>query len=272
MRARLLDLGQVGAVRSQSVYHAVAAAMGAGDDAVVILSRPATAFVSVGDGAAKEVDADFCRRHGLPVLHRAIGGAAALCDPNQILFQVVVPAARAGELGLPDDDLGRDEALARPLVEAYRRLGVAAAAFRPPLAVGIGGIGGIGDGGDGDAANATNATKSLGPLASGEIGAASCFAGGLVCDLDPALAGAVRSPATTSVAAETGAAPALADAAEALIAALESTFGLELIPSMPTPAELDAIYDWDRRVTSDDSLGRADVPSSPEREVVVGVH
>ena len=232
MRARLLDLGQVGAVRSQSVYHAVAAAMGAGDDAVVILSRPAAAFVSVADAAA-EVDADFCRRRDVPILRRWIGGGAALHDPNQILVQVVVPAARAGELGLPVDAGGRDGALARPLVEAYRSLGLAAG-FRPPWTVDVE------DGGG-----------RLGSLASGEIGAALCFAGGLVCDLDPALAGAVRSSATTSIAAETGAPPPLADAAEALIAALESCFGLELIPSMPTPAEMDAIYDWDRRLIGD---------------------
>ena len=233
MRARLLDLGQVGAVRSQSVYHAVAAAMGAGDDAVVILSRPAAAFVSAAEGTAEEVDADFCRRRDLPVLRRRIGGGAALGDPNQILFQLVVPAARAGELGLPADAGGRDGALARPLVEAYRSLGLAAE-FRPPWTVDVE------DGGG-----------RLGSLASGEIGAALCFAGGLVCDLDPALAGAVRSSATTSIAAETGAPPPLADAAEALIAALESCFGLELIPSMPTPAEMDAIYDWDRRLIGD---------------------
>ncbi len=47
MRTRLLDLGDVGAVRSQSIYHAVTAAMHPDDDPALILLRPASPCVSV---------------------------------------------------------------------------------------------------------------------------------------------------------------------------------------------------------------------------------
>lgn len=42
------------------------------------------------------------------------------------------------------------------------------------------------------------------------------------------------------------------DRAEAVVSALESECGLELIPSLPTPEELQALYDWDRRLSSGD--------------------
>ena len=37
-----------------------------------------------------------------------------------------------------------------------------------------------------------------------------------------------------------------------LVSEIESECGLELIPSMPTPEELQALYDWDRRLSSGD--------------------
>ena len=40
----------------------------------------------------------------------------------------------------------------------------------------------------------------------------------------------------------------LADLAERLLEALEAHFSLDSFASLPTPGELDAIYEWDRRL------------------------
>ena len=39
--------------------------------------------------------------------------------------------------------------------------------------------------------------------------------------------------------------------AEALAGVIESQLGVELVPSMPTPDEMDAIYEWDERLVVD---------------------
>ncbi len=49
MRARLLDLGEVGPVRSQSAYHAVLGGIGRDDDAVLLIVRPSAPLVSIGE-------------------------------------------------------------------------------------------------------------------------------------------------------------------------------------------------------------------------------
>jgi hypothetical protein len=45
--------------------------------------------------------------------------------------------------------------------------------------------------------------------------------------------------------------PGVEEIAEALFAAVESHLGLEPVPSMPTPDEMDAIYEWDERLIAD---------------------
>ena len=49
--------------------------------------------------------------------------------------------------------------------------------------------------------------------------------------------------------------------AEAVVSEIESECGLELIPSMPTPEELQARYDWDRRLCSGDEAWTKDASS-----------
>jgi hypothetical protein len=41
-----------------------------------------------------------------------------------------------------------------------------------------------------------------------------------------------------------------AEIAESVLNALEERAGLELVPSMPTPEELESVYEWDRRLAA----------------------
>lgn len=119
---RVLDLGRVTALRSQTTWHALAHGVSAGEPPTLAFVRPGEPYVSLGyHRRLEEVDLDACRRAGLPVYRRMVGGGPVYLDDGQLFFQIVVPAA-----GLP---LRRDEALRRllePAVAAFREAGVPA--------------------------------------------------------------------------------------------------------------------------------------------------
>jgi lipoate---protein ligase len=147
MQARLLDLGQVSAVRSQTVYHAVAECASPEDRATLCVLRPDRPYVSIGyhQDAEREIDLDYCRAHGIAVLRRRVGGGAVLLDADQLFFHFVVPNAQLERLGLPLRFDRRYERLVAPAITAYRRLGVRAE-FRPVNDIHVNGrkIGGTG--------------------------------------------------------------------------------------------------------------------------------
>lgn len=119
---RVIDFGRVPALRSQTLWHALACGVSAGEPPTLAFARPAEPYVSIGyHRRLEEIDLDACREAGLPVYRRMVGGGPVYLDDGQLFFQIVVPAA-----GLP---LRRDEALRRllgPAVEAFRAAGVPA--------------------------------------------------------------------------------------------------------------------------------------------------
>ena len=152
---RLLDLGTVSPLRSQTVYHAVGYAMNAEDllsgagaeedrkiPDTIIMVRPDRPYVCIGfhQDAERSVDLEYCRDAGLPVYRREVGGGAVLLDPGQVFVQWVFRGDR-----LPGDLEARFAEYVRPLVETYRSLGIPAQ-FRPANDIHVGGkkIGGTG--------------------------------------------------------------------------------------------------------------------------------
>ena len=93
MRARLLDMGEVGAVRSRSICHAIAGSMHPGDASVAVLLRPASSLVSIGieREPTEEIDLERCLQERIPVLHSHFGGAAELIGDNRLLFDFLLP-------------------------------------------------------------------------------------------------------------------------------------------------------------------------------------
>jgi lipoate-protein ligase A len=149
-RIRLLDLGVVTPIRSQTVYHAVAYAMTEATADTVILVRPDAPYVSIGyhQDAEQEVDLAYCRDHGLPVIRREVGGGAVYLDGGQVFVQWVFgrsQSAAATRVALPADLAQRFALFARPLVETYQSLGIPAY-FRPVNDIHVDGrkIGGAG--------------------------------------------------------------------------------------------------------------------------------
>jgi lipoate-protein ligase A len=120
---RLLDLGLVSPLHSQTVYHAVGHAMTDDSPDTIILVSPDRPYVCIGyhQDLEREVDLDYCRQHDLPVVRREVGGGAVYLDRGQLFVQWVFHRR-----ALPGSLEDRFALYIRPLVETYRALGVAA--------------------------------------------------------------------------------------------------------------------------------------------------
>lgn len=119
---RVLDFGRASALRSQSLWHAVAYGVSDGAPPTLSFVRPSEPYVCLGyHRRLEEVDVDRCRELGLPVLRRMVGGGPVYLDDGQLFFQVTLPVA--------DVSPARAEALRTllsPAVTAFRRVGVPA--------------------------------------------------------------------------------------------------------------------------------------------------
>ena len=139
---RLLDLGYVSTLHSQTVYHAAGHAMTADSPDTIILVSPDRPYVCIGyhQELEKEVDLEYCRARALPVYRRQVGGGAVYLDDGQLFSQWVFHGGH-----LPADLEARFELFIRPLVETYRALGIPAY-LRPVNDVHVGGkkLGGTG--------------------------------------------------------------------------------------------------------------------------------
>lgn len=139
---RLLDLGTVPPVRSQSIFHAVGYAMGPDSPDTIMLVSPDAPYVSIGrhQDAEREVDLDYCREIGLPVIRREVGGGAVYLDGDQLFTQWIFRAEH-----LPATVEERFRLYSSTLVATYRALGIAAE-YRPINDIHVAGrkIGGTG--------------------------------------------------------------------------------------------------------------------------------
>ena len=239
---RLLDLGTVPWIRSQSVHHAVAACLDAGSPDTVVLVRPDRPYLSVGQHRlGPQPSPAATRRMGLPVVRRRLGGGTVLITPAQTFCVLVVHRRR-----LPLPDQGALRWCLGPIVGAYARLGVAATA--------------------GPGTDVTGAGRKLCGSGSASVGEASVFGGNVLADFDPApFLAAVRLPSAEarrllgeelraqmgSVRELTGAAPSPAEVTAALREAVEDTCETDLVPGSLTAAEeaaIPGVERWLRRV------------------------
>ncbi len=94
---RRVDAGAVSPMRSQALYHGLAAAMDEATPDTLVLCRPDRPYFCVGyhQTAEEVLDLARCRRAGWPVLRRRIGGGAVYLDGRQLFYQIVVHRTRA---------------------------------------------------------------------------------------------------------------------------------------------------------------------------------
>jgi len=155
----LYNLGAVSWWESQCFYHALAMLGREG----LIICYPTTAYVCLGihDDLKQEIDLDYCRERGLPVIRRETGGGVVYLDCHQLFFQLVL---RRDNPLLP---LRRDRFYSRflqPAILVYRSLGLPAC-LRPPADL-------IADG------------RKCSGNAAGDIGLGTAYVGNLLLDFD----------------------------------------------------------------------------------------
>jgi lipoate-protein ligase A len=130
IRVRLLNLGAVDWLQTQSIYHAVAESMTEDTPDTIILTRPEQAYLCIGyhqklNSVLKET---VCEALSLPVVRRRVGGGTTYLDQNQQFYQCVfhhrrvparvddiyarllaAPIQTLGGLGLPTELRGGNE-------------------------------------------------------------------------------------------------------------------------------------------------------------------
>jgi lipoate-protein ligase A len=119
---RVVDFGRVSALRSQTLWHALAYGVSRGGPPTLSFMRPSRPYVGLGfHRRLDEADLDACREAGLPVFRRMVGGGVVYLDEHQQFFQICLPAASVPR--------HREQALRRllsPAVAAFRATGVPA--------------------------------------------------------------------------------------------------------------------------------------------------
>lgn len=88
----MIDFGTATPLRSQTLWHAVAKGVSAGNSPTLSFVRPQAPYVSIGyHRRLEELDLAHCSTSGLPVYRRMVGGGPVYLDNSQLFFQISVP-------------------------------------------------------------------------------------------------------------------------------------------------------------------------------------
>jgi lipoate-protein ligase A len=232
----VLDFGRTSPLRSQTLWHAIGYGVSAGAPATLSFTRPAAPYVCLGyHGALDEVDLEYCRAQGLPVLRRMVGGGTVYLDADQLFFQISLPAG-----AVPPARAQALRSLLGPVVTAFRSVGVPAAL-------------------DGELEICVGDRKICGHGA-GQIEDAVVVCGNLIERFDHeraarvlALAGPEQREQTVALMQRFVAATPVDAAAfqAAMVSAFADALGLRAVPGELTPTERTALADLDIRFSND---------------------
>ncbi len=258
---RLLDVGEVPYLRSQTIYHAVADAFREDSPATIVLLTPRQAYACLGyhQDVEQEIDLGYCRSHRLPVLRRQVGGGTVYLDSRQLFYHCIFHRGQAPRRAA---DLYR--LCLRGPIETYRRLGVAAH------------LGGLNDIWVGD--------RKIGGTGAGTIGEAVVVCGSLVFGFDHAtMAGLLRAPSpafrlqterllrryVTSLWGELGHEVPRATARDLLVEQLATALAAEVRPGQLDEREWAAVHRLDALFSSEAWLRAIVRPPAPVRQVKI---
>ncbi len=243
---RLVDCGSVPALRSQTVFHAVAYAQTPETPDTILLVAPSEPYVSIGfhQDAEREVDLERCRELGLPVLRREVGGGAVYLDGDQLFCQWIFQQGR-----LPATLENRFALYVKPLVDTYRAFGIEAE-LRPINDVHVRG-------------------RKIGGTGAALIGEADVVVGSLMFDFDmETMARVLRVPSEkfrdkvyqslqeymTTMRRELGEAPPRDQVVATYVEACSDALARPVEPGPLTPEEEAMARELDARFSSDEWL------------------
>ncbi|WP_343079093.1 lipoate--protein ligase [Ostreiculturibacter nitratireducens] len=238
MRLRVIDFGLVSAMRSQAVYHGLAEAMTADGDPVLSLVSPETPYVCVGmhQEIAKEVDEEFCRSNGFPIIRRHVGGGAVYLDHNQLFTHFIYPRGKAPEYAVNLYPL-----FIEPVVRTYKEFGIDAA-YRPVNDIQVKG-------------------RKIGGTGAASIGEATVMVGSFMFDFDTeTMAHCLKVPSEkfrdklfqtlndymTTMVKELGTPPSREDLKARFLKHCADVLKVEPVEDQPTEAELAAIAEAEK--------------------------
>ncbi|MCW4050420.1 MAG: lipoate--protein ligase family protein [Candidatus Bathyarchaeota archaeon] len=126
---RLIDLGKADPYMAQTFYEAVAEAVHRDiSPNTLVLVQPDSPYACIGyhQDLEKEIDLDYIKKTGLPVIRRSQGGGATYLNSDQVFYQIIFKNSQA----LPTKVDSLFEKLLNVTVASYRILGVPAE-FKP---------------------------------------------------------------------------------------------------------------------------------------------
>ena len=245
-KMQVLDLGKLPGQRSMLGFHALARM---GFEGLVVVS-PETPLASVGyfQDAEKEVDLPACRKIGIPVMRREVGGGATYLDGNQIFYQVIWNKSNR-RFPVKVDEIF--EFLSQPPCETYAEFGINAF-FRVANDI------------------VTNEGKKIAGEGGGDIGSSMVLVGGILLDFDfESMARIIRVPDEkfrdkihktmeenlTTMKQELGCVPDRSSVVKVLITKFENLLGKFETAELP-PIAVDKMVELERWFTSDAFLFR----------------
>lgn len=242
MRVRLLDLGAVPYLESQTIYHAVAHAMGESSPNTISLMSPDRPYVCIGfhQELDKEIDLAYCRAQDIPLLRREVGGGAVYLDRNQLFVHFIFHREH-----LPRQVEEVYKLFIRPIVDTYRAIGIEAS-HRPVNDIVVG-------------------ARKIGGTGIAAIGEAMVVAGSLMFDFDAAtMARALKVSSEkmrdkihqsleeymTTIRRELGEAPPRDEVKAILVRRFAETLDVDLQPGELTAKERRTVQTLNRRFPS----------------------
>ena len=262
---RLLDLDLCSYTESQTLYHAVADAMGPEDPNTIILCRPRRPYVCVGrhQELAREVDLEACRRQRLPVMRREVGGGAVFLDHGQVFFQLVWHPKE-----VPAHIQDAFEYFARGPVDCYRKLGVTGAHFHPVNDLQVSG-------------------RKIGGLGAASIGGGFVFVGSIIMSFNArAAASVLRIPDekmrdkvaqsidayVSSLEKELGHSVPPPVVRKELVGAFERALGVRLVPGQLRPGERESYRRWVGKMRSREWLDEVRLEKEGHKPIRITGH
>ena len=123
---RVLNLGAISNVESQSIYHAIADSMTVDSPDTIVLCVPKEPYFCLGfhQSSLRVIDPKGLQRYRFPVMRRSLGGGLTYLDDQQIFYQCIFHKSRS-----PSIPRAAFKARLQAPIRTLNRIGLSAGLF-----------------------------------------------------------------------------------------------------------------------------------------------